>query len=180
MSNAESVKGWRRNTKKRIVESMGGKCCVCGYNKTNNCLALHHINPELKEMNFGKIRANPASWDKIVKELRKCILVCHNCHGEIHEGLIEIPTNPPIFNEDFLIYKNITVNFDICPICGKDKYVYNRTCSYTCASKLTGKIKWDEIDLKELLKTKSYVKISKELGCSDSSVHKRAKKLGIK
>jgi predicted HNH restriction endonuclease len=26
---------------------------------------------------------------KIVDELRKTVLVCHNCHGEIHEGLVD-------------------------------------------------------------------------------------------
>lgn len=27
------------------------------------------------------------SWDFIIKELNKCILVCSNCHTEIHEKL---------------------------------------------------------------------------------------------
>jgi len=32
MSNkSEYVKRWRKNTKKRIIESMGGECQICGY-----------------------------------------------------------------------------------------------------------------------------------------------------
>jgi len=30
------------------------------------------------------------SFDKLKKEADKCILVCQNCHGEIHAGLLEI------------------------------------------------------------------------------------------
>jgi predicted HNH restriction endonuclease len=35
-------------------------------------------------------------------ELDKCILVCANCHSEIHDGITQIPENiPMIANEDF-------------------------------------------------------------------------------
>jgi hypothetical protein len=27
-------------------------------------------------------------WDRVFAEMQKCVLVCGNCHGEIHEGLI--------------------------------------------------------------------------------------------
>jgi len=104
---AEAVKLWRKNSKIRIVNSMGGECVVCGYKKCNKALALHHLNPSKKEISFGNIRANPRSWIKIVKELRKCILVCNNCHAEIHEGITEIPKNAKRFDESYLNYKDI-------------------------------------------------------------------------
>ena len=82
--SSEKVKKWRHETKKRIIESMGGKCQICGYNKCDSALDLHHINPEEKEISLASIRANPKSWSLIVAELRKCVLICANCHREEH------------------------------------------------------------------------------------------------
>lgn len=42
--------------------------------------------------------ANPKSWSKIVNELRKCVLVCYNCHYEIHEELITLPKDFVVIN----------------------------------------------------------------------------------
>jgi hypothetical protein len=81
-SKKEAVKLWRQKTKERIVEAFGSSCAICGYNKYNGSLALHHLDPNKKDFGFGKIRANPKSWETIVQELRKCIMVCHNCHSE--------------------------------------------------------------------------------------------------
>ncbi len=74
-STAEKVKKWRKNVKSKIVASLGGECICCGYNKCYDALELHHINPENKDFSFGSIRANPKSWNKIVNEIKKCLLV---------------------------------------------------------------------------------------------------------
>jgi hypothetical protein len=36
-----------------------------------------------KEFNISSI----LNWDKIKKELEKCVLLCANCHREVHDGL---------------------------------------------------------------------------------------------
>lgn len=100
-----NVKVWRKRFKERIVFSMGGKCQCCGYNKCIEALELHHINPEEKEMGFGGMRGHPRAWEVVVKELRKCVLVCSNCHREIHAKIKEIPNNVKKFNEDWVDYK---------------------------------------------------------------------------
>jgi len=46
---------------------------------------FHHTNS--KEKDF-KISGISVSWERIKKELDKCVLVCKNCHGEIEAGLI--------------------------------------------------------------------------------------------
>jgi len=33
---SEHVKNWRKNCKERIIQAMGGKCCVCGYDSNKN------------------------------------------------------------------------------------------------------------------------------------------------
>ena len=179
--NSENVKNWRKNTKNRIVEAMGGKCICCGYNKCNSALALHHLDPSKKEIGFGSIRANPVSWLKIVEELKKCVLICHNCHSEIHDGLITIPETYASFNESFSYYKDLEnkSNLDNCKICGKLKPNFKITCSKNCAGKCKDKINWDVIDLKSELESKSITQIAEELNCSNISVNKRIKRIGL-
>jgi hypothetical protein len=80
---------------------MGGKCQCCGYDKCHRSLAFHHLCPSEKDMKFSALRASKKSWPKIVEELRKCILVCHNCHAEIHDGIREIPTEYTKFDERY-------------------------------------------------------------------------------
>jgi len=102
---SEKVKRWRKRTKERIIKAMGGQCACCGYKKCDAALVLHHINPEKKEFGLGAIRASSIAWPKIVIELRKCVMVCHNCHNEIHNNILKIPEDAPKFNEKYAIYK---------------------------------------------------------------------------
>lgn len=187
-AKSEYVKKWRRKCKERIVEAMGGACCICGYNRSNSALALHHLDPSKKDLALGGIRANPISWDKIVEELRKCILVCHNCHTEIHEEIICIPLNAPSFNEDFANYRLMLETKEAiaresaktpCLLCGQLKTPNQIYCSIVCSNASKGKIDWTKINLENEIKTKSLVQIGKELGCSDNAVRKQIIKSGI-
>ena len=71
----------RRRNKIRLVEYKGGKCEICGYNKCIDALELHHLNPNEKE--FG-IAGETRSLEKLKIEADKCILLCANCHRELH------------------------------------------------------------------------------------------------
>ena len=101
--NSEKVIRWRKRTKAKIVLAMGGCCQVCGYNRCNDALELHHINPEEKDFGFGRIMAIPKRLIEIIKELKKCILLCSNCHREIHAGIIELPYNYYKLNKDVMV-----------------------------------------------------------------------------
>lgn len=178
---SEKVKRWRRNTKERIIQSMGGKCQICGYNKCQGAMDLHHLDPSKKEISFAKIRRDPKAWIKIVEELRKCILLCNRCHQELHNGMTQIPKKYSSFNEDFVEYKKILKNEKtFCPICGKEKSFMNKTCSYSCASKLQYSFDWDKIDLEGMYKGgMSISKICDEIGCSFPTVKKRLIKMKL-
>jgi len=179
MSQSDKVKKWRKETKKRIVKAMGSKCICCGYNKCNRALKLHHLDPEKKKFGFGKTMANPRSWAKIVTELRKCVLVCGNCHSEIHEGITVIPENCDRFNESFVTYKDVAPQ-TYCPVCGGKKAYINKTCSLACGAKLARKVNWDNIDLSAMMKKYSYwEEIGRQIGITGAAVKKRAKKLGL-
>jgi hypothetical protein len=178
--SSEKVKTWRKRTKDRVIESLGGKCVCCGYNKCMASLALHHINPNEKEDTLGHLMSDIRSWSKIIVEVRKCILLCQNCHGEVHAGVTNIPEGAPRFNEEFANYKLHDEEIDSCPVCKKEKPIYNITCSRSCAAKTTNKMDWDSINLVELLKTESENSLANLLNCSRDSIRKRLRKLGIK
>ena len=78
---------YRVNVKQRLIDYKGGKYQICGYNRCINALEFHHINP--KEKDFT-ISGGTKSFNTLKLEVDKCILVCSNCHREIHAGLIQI------------------------------------------------------------------------------------------
>lgn len=98
MTSTERVKNRRHFIKQSIIYVMGGKCQCCGYDKCQSALELHHINSEEKEFSFGR-NAN-RTWELIETELPKCLLVCANCHREIHFGLIDGTTLFSSFDEN--------------------------------------------------------------------------------
>jgi len=76
-----------KRLKQKAIEYKGGKCIICGYNKCNRSLDFHHICPSKKDFHIAD---GSRDFNKIKEELDKCILICKNCHGELHEGLITI------------------------------------------------------------------------------------------
>ena len=88
--SACAVTLWRIRLKEKAVAYKGGQCCLCGYSKCIKSLDFHHKDPNEKDFGIGT--GFTRSWEKVKAELDKCILVCRNCHGEIHAGVTEIPT----------------------------------------------------------------------------------------
>lgn len=82
--NKNSIESQRKK-KEFAVNLKGGKCQCCGYNKCITALEFHHLDPSKKD---SSIRFTTSSKEDILKELLVCILVCANCHREIHAGLI--------------------------------------------------------------------------------------------
>jgi len=85
--NVIAVKKRRRKLKEMAIEYKGGKCQECGYNKAKTALEFHHLDPNEKDFGIAA-KGHTRSWEKIKIELDKCIMVCSNCHREIHEDLI--------------------------------------------------------------------------------------------
>ncbi len=76
----------RYERKQNVIVILGGQCQLCGYNKTQRNLAFHHAFNKVYETSS---RFFQYSMQRIMAEIKKCILVCHNCHGEIHDGLVD-------------------------------------------------------------------------------------------
>jgi len=72
-----------RGFKQKCVSYKGNKCQNCGYDKCLAAMDFHHTDPTRKDYQISEIRFK--QWDLIKKELDKTILLCRNCHAEIHD-----------------------------------------------------------------------------------------------
>ena|ERR1035441_4767746 len=84
-----AVKTLRNELKNKYIQYKGGKCLICGYNRCVRALKFHHINPALKRFEISN-SSQDVPWQTIQIELDKCVLVCGNCHDEIHSNLINL------------------------------------------------------------------------------------------
>ncbi len=67
---------WRKLKQDKIA-LFGGKCALCGYDKCVDALVFHHKDPKTKE--------SEKDWSKEGFKKENYILVCANCHAEIHQ-----------------------------------------------------------------------------------------------
>lgn len=75
--------------KLRFVAEAGAHCQRCGYARNIDALLFHHLDPSTKIISIQKaIRQHNVSLIK--EELKKCILLCSNCHAEIHHPDLEV------------------------------------------------------------------------------------------
>lgn len=70
----------RKKTKELEEFKSTLKCVICGENRPW-CLDFHHINPEEKEGEIVKLIESPR---RLQEELKKCIVLCANCHRDLH------------------------------------------------------------------------------------------------
>lgn len=80
----------RRDVKLKLVAEFGGKCEICKYDRSMRNLTFHHKDATQKDFTISS-KGNTIAYSKLQAEAEKCILVCANCHGELHDGLISIP-----------------------------------------------------------------------------------------
>lgn len=72
----------RVEKKQRLIEAFGGKCCLCGYSKCIGALDFHHEGNESKEFTIADFLTR--KFSNLMREARKCKLLCANCHRELH------------------------------------------------------------------------------------------------
>lgn len=80
----------RKELRAKALEYKGGKCSVCAYNKSARALGFHHLNPAKKDFGLSS-KGMTRSWDRLKAELDKCVLLCANCHMEVHDGITQLP-----------------------------------------------------------------------------------------
>ena len=82
---------------KKIKLQRGGSCVRCGYNKCIKALEFHHPDPTQKDFTISN---DHFKLVEAVEESKKCILLCANCHRELHDNMWELnELNSEVLNE---------------------------------------------------------------------------------
>jgi hypothetical protein len=82
----------RRTIKAKLVEEAGGACALCGYRRWVGALQFHHIDPSRKDFSISQ-RGHSRSLARSRLEVRKCVLLCANCHAEVEGGFATLPVD---------------------------------------------------------------------------------------
>jgi hypothetical protein len=83
----------RRETKRRAIALFGDVCGACGEAYVPAALEFHHPDSSKKEFAIS-VDGIYRSWEKVRKELEICVMLCANCHAEIHAGARTLPVTP--------------------------------------------------------------------------------------
>ena len=74
----------RHRRKAILVKMLGGKCSKCGYKNSIRALSFHHTDPSTKSFDISNNGNLMQDWELVQAEAKKCVLLCLNCHAEIH------------------------------------------------------------------------------------------------
>jgi len=75
------------NIKKHIKDiKLKSKCKICEYDTCSEALDFHHIDN--KTMSISDMVTAGYSLKSIKNEIKKCIILCKNCHTEHHVNKI--------------------------------------------------------------------------------------------
>lgn len=163
---------------------MGSKCALCGYDKCADALDLHHIDPTQKEFNISA--RSDISWQRTANELKKCILLCANCHREIHSTEQLNTALVSSFNQD--ICDEVTAEIEAikihtdnrCCDCGK---IIDKKASrcLECANKYQRKIqdRPSKQELALLIAEHGFLGVGKKYSVSDNAIRKWCKAEGL-
>ena len=75
-------RSYRGKHKKLMHKIKINGCAICGYDKCDACLDFHHVNPKDKKFGVSSVNMERRNF---VEELSKCVLLCKNCHHEMHD-----------------------------------------------------------------------------------------------
>ena len=133
---------FRNERKQDLVNVLGGKCQICGFNSYLNALEFHHEKPQEKLFGLSANNNRNRNIQDCLEEVKKCFLLCSNCHRGVHAGALENPEHH-IFLEDIaqqIIDKNnrskqLSSEHRYCPNCGEKVAEKAKFCA-KCGTKL--------------------------------------------
>lgn len=196
MNNTIRMASKRAFAKARLIIYCGGKCQVCGYDKFHGSLEFHHKDPSLKD--FSIAAAKIVSFEILRKEVDKCVMVCSNCHREIHGNIIKCPDinleeraknldkveielaarKSEKLSKRYVSSKDKSCNTDGCLGRVYDKHGFCRSCFGKAVVK--SPIKWPtKEELESLVWKIPASTIAKKIGVSDTGLLKKLRSLNI-
>lgn len=168
----EVMKNHREKKKAQLISILGGSCWICGYDRVPSALEFHHLDPTTKEIGISTHLTR--SLESLIDEIKKCALLCANCHREVHAGLVEVPSVHiwvPLSIEEIATYP--------CKGCQApiSKGIY---CSTKCSVDSRRLVNWEQerdniLEMRDNKKM-SFVAMAIHYGCSDKTVAKWYKK----
>ncbi len=91
----------RSNLREKIREfKRGSDGCRNCEETAPECLDFHHPNPAEKSESVNKMVPQGYGWEAIKKEIGKCVLLCANCHRQLHTQ--KASPEKPIQHQDFV------------------------------------------------------------------------------
>jgi len=92
LCRSAAVSRRRRKVKAILVAEAGGRCAICGYSRSMRALSFHHLDPSEKRYEINA-RGVALALERLRLEARKCVLLCSNCHAEVEDGLVDVPSS---------------------------------------------------------------------------------------
>jgi hypothetical protein len=86
---AQKSRGLRR--KLDLLDRHGARCRRCGYDRNLAALSWHHADPRKKSFSLDMRSLSNRSEAEIFREAAKCIVLCLNCHAEMHFPELSVP-----------------------------------------------------------------------------------------
>lgn len=87
--SSKATSDYRRRRKQNLLKICGEKCAICGYDKCIGALEFHHLIPEKKSYGIAS-NGTCRDLESDIAEVKKCILICANCHREIHNNMYSL------------------------------------------------------------------------------------------
>lgn len=73
--------------KSELIKLLGSKCQCCELEFDGDCVSIfdfHHRDPKTKKFNLGMGTLGNHSLKEVKEEVKKCDLLCANCHRLVH------------------------------------------------------------------------------------------------
>ncbi|MBE0525355.1 MAG: hypothetical protein IH631_00325 [Candidatus Thorarchaeota archaeon] len=88
VKKAQKLRLTRMRDRYNMWKSQQG-CCFC-FETEACCLDLHHVDPKEKDINVSSLLKTRYSWERLMEEANKCVVICSNCHRKLHAGLLAL------------------------------------------------------------------------------------------
>ena len=183
MKNPNDYRKQKERALKRkieLIEYKGGKCIKCGYDKNISALDFHHIDKETKEFELDARKLSNTHINKLKEEVEKCVLLCANCHRELHHPHLDKNNIPNLLNE--YVTNNIKVQQNkkkqsICPFCKQNfDYVKGKIyCSKECRENNKNYPTFEEC-LEKYNELKSWEKVAQYFNLTRKIINRIVKK----
>ena len=184
--NSENVSRCVRKRKTDLISIFNSKCCLCGFDSFQEALEFHHVNPNEKEFTVMGTSQTSKALEKQIPEVKKCVLLCANCHRGVHANLLKIPEDwQNLFNNEIaeqLLEENRLKRKKeprFCIDCGKE-ISFTATRCIECENKRRATEKpVTREELKRLIRTIPFSQIGELYHISDNGVRKWCKSFNL-